>query len=146
MRLAQTLPRIDTERLAYGSQSAAVNNPQIKVQQAAMDVAQREVSKRSAYLPTLDLVLSRSANFNSGTLSSPSDLESRVNTQQVGLQLTVPLFAGVGTQSRVREALALQEKAAAELGAARRNAEAQVRQAFSGLTNGQAQDQCGGGQ
>ena len=140
MRLAQTLPRINTERLSDWSQSAAANNPQIRVQQAALDVARREVSKSNgAHLPTLDLVLSRSANYNSGTLSSPSDLESRVNTQQVGLQLTVPLFSGGGAQSRVREALALQEKAAAELEGARRNAEAQVRQAFAGVTNGQAQ-------
>jgi len=140
VRLAQTLPGIGTERIDAWRNAAATNNPQIKVQQAALEVAQDEVSKStSAHLPTLDLVLSRSANYNSGTLSSPTDLESRVNTQQVGLQLTVPLFAGGATQSKVREALALQDKAAAELLLAQRNTESQVRQAFAGVINGQAQ-------
>lgn len=140
VRLAQTLPSISTQRIDAWRNAAATNNPQIKVQQAALEVAQDEVSKStSAHLPSLDLVLSRSANYNSGTLSSPTDLESRVNTQQVGLQLAVPLFAGGATQSKVREALALQAKAAAELLLAQRNTESQVRQAFAGVTNGQAQ-------
>ena len=140
VQLAKTLPTIRTERIDEWRIAAAAHNPQIKVQQAALEVAQREVDKStSGHLPTLDLVLSRSANYNSGTLSSPTDLESRVNTHQVGLQLTVPLFTGGATQSRVREALALQQKAGAELELAQRNAESQVRQAFAGVTNGQAQ-------
>lgn len=144
VRLAHALPKITTDSqtggLIHWSQTAASNNPQVKMQQAALDAAEREVGKSSSgHLPTLDLVLSRSTNYNSGTLSSPSDLESRVKTNQVGLQLTVPLFAGGGTQSKVREALALQEKAQAELEGARRNAQTQVRQAFAGVTNGQAQ-------
>lgn len=140
VRLAQTLPSINTTRMDEWRSAAAANNPQIKVQQAALEVAQREVDKStSGHLPTLDLVLSRSANYNSGTLSSPTDLESRVNTRQVGLQLTFPVFAGGFTQSKVRESLALQQKAAAELELAQRNAESQVRQAFAGVTNGQAQ-------
>ncbi|MES2951813.1 MAG: TolC family outer membrane protein [Pseudomonadota bacterium] len=140
VRVAQTLPSIDTEGMDAWRNAAAANNPQIKVQQAALTVAQQEVSKSNgAHMPTLDFVLSRSANYNSGTLSSPADLQSQVNTRQVGLQLTMPLFAGGATQSRVREALALQEKATAELALAQRNAENQVRQAFAGVTNGLAQ-------
>lgn len=140
VRLSQTLPALRTERVDDWRSAAAAHNPQIKVQQAALEVAQREVDKStSGHLPTLDLVLSRSANYTSGTLSSPTDLESRVNTQQVGLQLTMPLFAGGATQSKVRESLAMQQKAAAELELAQRNAESQVRQAFAGVTNGQAQ-------
>lgn len=140
VRLAQTLPAIRTERVDDWRSAASANNLQIKVQQAALEVAKREVDKStSGHLPTLDLVLSRSTSYTSGTLSSPADLESRVNTQQVGLQLNVPLFAGGSTQSKVRESLALQHRAAAELELAQRNAESQVRQAFAGVTNGQAQ-------
>ena len=140
VRLAQTLPGIRADHMDAWRSAAATQNPQIRVQQAALAVAQREVDKSaSAHMPTLDLVLSRSANYNSGSLSSPTDLESRVNTRQLGLQLNFPLFAGGAAQSKVREALALQEKAAAELALAQRNAESQVRQAFAGVTNGLAQ-------
>ena len=140
VRVGQTLPGIHADQIDAWRAAAATGNPQVKVQQAALAVAQREVDKStSAHLPTLDLVLSRSGNYNSGSLSSPTDLESRVNTRQVGLQLSVPLFAGGATQSKVREALAMQERAVAELALAQRNADSQVRQAFAGVINGLAQ-------
>ncbi len=142
MRLAQTLPTISNQTLDEWRQAAAVNNAQVKMQQAALEVARKEVNKSNgAHLPTLDLVLSRSVNYNSATLSAPTDLESRVNTNQLGLQLTFPLYAGGGTQSHVRETIALQEKAAAELEAAQRLTDSQVRQAFAGVMSGLAQVQ-----
>lgn len=140
VRLTQTLPGIDAQSLETWRSAAVATSPQVRMQQAALEVAQKEVSKnQNAHLPTLDLVLSSATNYTSGTLSSPTDLESRVNTRQVGLQLNVPLYAGGGTQSRVREALALHDKASADLEGARRSVDAQVRQAFAGVTNGQAQ-------
>jgi outer membrane protein len=96
-------------------------------------------TKAGAHLPTLDLTLNRAGNYNSGSLSSPADLSTRVNSQQIGVQLTVPLYAGGGTQSKVREALLLQDKARDDLLGAKRNASSQVRLAFAGVLNGQAQ-------
>lgn len=140
LRLVKMLPGIDERALETWRNAAAAGSPQIRMQQAALEVAQKEVSKnQSAHLPTLDLVLSSSRAYTGGTLSSPTDLESRVNTRQLGLQLNVPLYAGGGTQSRVREALAQQDRVAAELEGAQRLADSQVRQAFAGVTNGQAQ-------
>ena len=126
--------------LAEWLAEAGVHNLQIKIQQAALDVARKEVAKNeAAHLPTLDLVLNRAANYNSGSLSSPADLATRVSSNQAGIQLTIPLYAGGGTQSRVREALALEDKAQDELSFARRNATSQIRQAFAGVRNGHAQ-------
>ena len=51
----------------------------------------------------------------------------------------MPLFAGGGTQSKVREMRALEAKAEEDLAGARRNIEAQVRQNLSGVRNGDAQ-------
>ncbi len=120
--------------------AAAMQNPQVKVQQAALEVARMEVRKgQAAHLPTLDLVLSRNGNYSSGSLSSPADLSTQVYSNQAGLQLNVPLFAGGATQSKVRESLALEEKAQDELTLTQRNVANQVRQAYAGVVNGQAQ-------
>lgn len=140
LRLARSLPALENQELRELRKIAVTENLGVRTAQAALEVAQREVDKtRGQHLPTLDLVASRSVNYNSTTLSSPSDLESRVNASQVGLQLSIPLYAGGATQSRLREALALQDKAAAELEGARRLALSQLRQAASGVINGLAQ-------
>lgn len=120
--------------------SAATQNPQVRAQQAALEIARMEVRKnQAAHLPTLDLVLSRNGNYSSGSLSSPADLSTQVYSNQAGLQLNVPLFAGGATQSKVRESLALEEKAQDELTLMQRNVASQVRQAHAGVVNGQAQ-------
>lgn len=139
-RLIKSLPSLVPSQLNDWLTTALLQNPQIRIQQAALTVAQKEVSKSmAAHTPTLDLVFSRSGNYSSGSINSPADISTRVNSHQTALQLTVPLFAGGATQSKVRESVALEEKAREELTGAQRNASSQVRQAFSGVINGQAQ-------
>lgn len=129
-------PRPLTEWLSL----AVTDNAAVRVQQAALAQAQHQVRKsRAQHLPTLDLVVNQAANYASGTMTSPADVANRVQSQQLGLQLSVPLYAGGGTQSLVREALVLEEKARQELVGAQRNAASQVRQAYAGLVNGLAQ-------
>lgn len=119
---------------------ADAQNPQIKGLKATLDAANKEVAKNeAAHLPTLDLVLSRATNYSSGSLSSPADLSTHVNSNQAGLQLNIPLYAGGAMQSRIRESLALAEKAQDELTLTRRTVVTQVRQAYSGVMSGQAQ-------
>lgn len=138
--LRHELPPGSSKTLADWLGQAETQNLQIKVQQAALDVANKEVSKsEAAHLPTLDLVLSRATNYSSGSLSSPADLTTYVSSNQAGIQLNIPLYAGGATQSRVREALALAEKAQDELTLTRRTVATQVRQAYSGVSTGQAQ-------
>jgi outer membrane protein len=140
MQLTQSLPPVHSHELTDWLTAAVSDSPQVRIQQAALQVARHEVSKSmSAHAPTLDIVANRAANFSSGTLSSPADLSTRVNSHQTGLQLTIPLFAGGATQSKVRESVALAEKAKDDLTGAQRNASSQVRQAFAGVVNGQAQ-------
>jgi outer membrane protein len=121
---------------------ASHQNPQVLIQKEALKVASAEVSKNmAAHAPTLDIVANRTGSYSSGSLSSPADLSTRTLSNQVGIQLNIPLFAGGATQSKVRESVALEEKAKEDLTAARRNANSQVRQAFAGVMNGQAQVQ-----
>ena len=140
VRFKQDLPSITTVLLSDWLSSAATQNPQVKIQQAALEVAQKEVAKSmSAHAPTLDLTYSHNGVFNSGSLSSPADLATRTRSHQTALQLTVPLYSGGSVQSRVREALMLEDKARDELLLAQRSAASQVVQAYAGVRNGQAQ-------
>lgn len=126
--------------LAQWLDLAATDNAAVRAQQAALMEARHLVRKNTAlHAPTLDLVANQAVSYNSGTMNSPADIANRVQSQQLALQLTVPLFAGGGTQSLVREAVALEEKVRQELDAAQRNAASQVRQAYAGVVNGLAQ-------
>lgn len=140
IQLTKRLPPLLDHDLADWLSAASTDHPQVRIQQAAVEVARQDIAKSmSAHAPTLDILANRAANFSSGTLSSPADLSTRVNSHQTGVQLTIPLFAGGATQSRVRESVVLAEKAKDDLVGAQRNASSQVRQAFAGVVNGQAQ-------
>ena len=67
--------------------------------------------------------------------ASATDTTNRI----IGLQLAVPIYQGGLITSRVREALANQEKARQDLENARRTADFATRQAFLGVTSGIAQ-------
>ena len=140
VKIAGALPALANSNVDEWRTRASAQNPQVKSQEAALEVARKEVSKNKAlHAPTLDLTVTQSTNYSGGTLSSPADLTSRVNSSQVGLQLNIPIFSGGASQSRVREAIAQMEKANAELTNAKRIAETQARQAFWGVVNGEAQ-------
>ena len=57
----------------------------------------------------------------------------------MGLQLALPLYQGGLTASRVREALANEDRARQDVENARRSTELATRQAFLGVSNGVAQ-------
>lgn len=119
---------------------AKEQHPLVQIAIEAKTVADKEVSKnQTAHLPTLDFTATRSSNFSSGSLSSPTDLETRSKSNQLSLQLVVPLYSGGATHARVLESVASLNKAHAELEGARRQAATLARQAFSGVMNGQAQ-------
>lgn len=140
MRMSKNLPMLDKTQLKEWIYRATLDNLQVKIQKAALDVSASETTKsQSVHAPTLDLTYNRAGAFNSGSLSSPADLTTRTQSHQAGLQLTVPLYAGGATESRVRESLLLEGKAYEELVGAKRSARMQARQAFAGVMNGQAQ-------
>ncbi len=125
----------DIEQWVTQSQT---NNPGIQQANVALEVAQLETKKAEAgHKPTLDLVGSYSAINNNG--SSTGTADSRVNVGTVGLNFTLPLFAGFSTQNRIKETLSLQDKARADLETARRNVAQGTRTAYFGVQSGQAQ-------
>lgn len=126
------------EPLAAWLERGTRESPAIRAAEQALAAAREEVRKQEAlYQPTLDLV-ARHAHVLQGSGTSPGQAGYRSREQSVGLQLNWPLFAGGATAAKVREAQALADRAEAELETARRNATAQVRQAWSAAQAGQA--------
>jgi outer membrane protein len=110
----------------------------VRIYQALYEIAVREVEKqRAGHYPTLDLVATRgrSSATNSATLGVGTDS----NSSTIGLQLSIPIYAGGGVVSKDREATALKEKAFADLENARRGAALNARQAYLGVSSGLAQ-------
>lgn len=115
-------------------------HPEVLLQQAAAEAAELELERqRLGHAPSLELTASRNGSFNAGSLSTPADTRIRNQSGQVGVQLTVPLYAGGATTARVREALAGRDKAQADLLAAQRRAAAAARQAHAAWLQGGAQ-------
>jgi len=116
--------------------AAEKNNPTVQAQQLTVEIAKRDVEKaRAGHLPTVDLVATAS-NTHAGNGSSGTPSLSRSNA--IGVQFTVPIYAGGATQSKVREALALYDKSQSDLEAQKRTATQAARQAFVGVTSGLA--------
>ena len=57
----------------------------------------------------------------------------------MGLSFVLPLFAGYAVQNRVKETLALEDKARSDLEAAKRSVAQATRTAYFGVQSGQAQ-------
>ncbi|MDP3512055.1 MAG: TolC family outer membrane protein [Sulfuritalea sp.] len=108
----------------------------VQIYQALYEIATREIEKqRAGHYPTLDLV---ATNGRSGAGNGNfGGVDSKAST--IGLQLSLPIFAGGAVVSRDREAVALKEKAASDLDNARRTAALNARQAYLGVSSGLAQ-------
>lgn len=119
---------------------AEQTNLQVGVAGYNLETAQRESNKaRAGHLPSVDLVASYGYTNAQGTATQLSNVGSRYNSGVVGVQLSIPIYAGGQIQSRVRETLALADKAASDLEFARRTAAQTARQTYSGVSNGLAQ-------
>jgi len=110
---------------------------QVALAQQNVEIAAQEVKKADAgHYPTLDAVGSMSDTYaSSSTFGFGSDIKALV----IGVQLNVPIYQGGGISSRVREAVAGQERARQDLESARRSVALQTRQAFLGVTSGLGQ-------
>ena len=110
---------------------AEQNSPQIKSLKALVEVARLEVNKnQSGHYPTLDAV----AQLSRSQSETVTNTQNRYNNASVGLQLTVPLFAGGAVTSSVRQALAARDRAEQLLEAGRRDLGLRVHKEFRSLT------------
>jgi outer membrane protein len=124
--------------LRTGVNLAAENqNYAVSVAQLQLESAKRDISKnRAGHYPTLDLVASSQRRNLSGELTGQS---GRTTNNAIGIQYSIPIFSGFAVTSRVRESIALEDKARNDLEANRRNAALVARQSFLGVNSGLAQ-------
>ena len=133
-----TLPALVPNDVSTWVQQAETTHPLIQQSQIALDVAQLETQKAQAgHQPTVDLTAAYNVTQNDGSASLATDFRTRAAT--VGVSFNMPLFAGYAIQNRVKETLALEEKARSDLDGARRAVSQFTRSAFFGVQSGQGQ-------
>lgn len=135
------LPQLMPNDLQVWLDTAQAQSPLIRQALIAVDVAQLETDKAYAgHKPTVDLQASYGTQRNpDGSLSMPVRNNATVGT--VGIVMNIPLFAGFAVQNRVKETLSLEEKARADLEAAKRQVAQAVRTVFLGVQSGYGQVQ-----
>ncbi len=117
-------------------QQSEANNPAIKQTEIALQVAKLETQKAEAgHKPTLDLTGRYTSTNN---VQDPSALPTG-NQASIALNFNLPLFAGYSVQNKVKETLALEDKARSDLDGAKRSVAQGTRTAFFGLQSGLAQ-------
>ena len=137
LRSKVTIPNAEPNDIQPWVTRALDQSHLVRAQEAAWEIARREVDRnRAGHLPTLDLVAS--SNRNQG-LNTSNGLRTDTWSNQIGIQLNIPIYAGGAVDSRVREAVALRERSRFDLDNVRRTAEFNTGQAFLSYTNGLAQ-------
>ena len=115
-------------------------NPTLISSRLAADVARDNVRLAvGGHLPTLDIVAGRSYQsqaLDENFAGEPFSYDTYFNDRQIGLQLTVPLFTGGLTQSKVRQAEYLWIAAKEGVVQSSRATERQARDAYLGVISG----------
>ena len=100
-------------------------------------LAKDEISfRRNGHYPTVDLVAStgnRDSVSEQDTGLGYLDRNSDFDSDSIGIQVTVPIFSGGSTSSRVREAVYLHRAAREQLQRVTRETERQTRDAYLGV-------------
>jgi outer membrane protein len=131
-----TLP--EPARMDKWVDSAEHENFNVIGQQLNVEIAQRTVkANRAGHYPTIDLIAQRvHTNQGGESLLYPAGI---ANQTAAGVQWNIPIFSGFMVNSKVKEAIALEDKARQDLENARRTAAQAARQSYLGVSSGLAQ-------
>lgn len=111
-------------------------NPNLLAAQAAADVAASTVGiKRAGHYPTLGLTASYNHNDSSGTIFNTSD----INTRQIMLNFSMPLFSGGGVSAQVTQAQRQYDAAQDNVQLVTRQTVQQARTSYLGVLSGISQ-------
>ncbi|MBI6897192.1 TolC family outer membrane protein [Pseudomonas putida] len=114
---------------------AVAHNAELASQRQGLEVAEQNIERqRAGHLPSLSAYASKGISSS----SSESSYNQRYDTDSIGLQLSVPLFAGGGVQASVRQARAQRDAAGFELDAQLRDTLNQLRRQFNLCASGTA--------
>lgn len=134
----EAFPALDAHALLDWLARAQQGNPALRQAELALEAAQAEIRRAElGHAPTLEGSYTYSNSSDSGTATT--FFPRRGISSTLGVTLTIPLFAGGATQSRVLESRALRDKARSEVDLARRTLTIGVRQAFTAALSSSAQ-------
>ncbi|MEN2394268.1 TolC family outer membrane protein [Pseudomonas halotolerans] len=112
---------------------AVSNNPTLASQRQAVDVARYEVERnRAGHLPKV----SAYATMRQNESESGNTYNQRYDTNTIGLEISVPLYAGGGVSASTRQASRNMERAEYELDAKTRETLIELRRQFSACMSG----------
>lgn len=115
---------------------ALQSNPSIQAQRFGVEITSQDVARASAdHKPTVDLIASRSKSDSENNVS----INNRYDTTAVGVQVTIPLFAGGYVNANVRQAEAKKRQALQDLESMQRKVSLETRQSFNSINTGIAQ-------
>ncbi len=107
---------------------AMAHNAELASQRHGLSVAEQEVERqRAGHLPTLGLY----ASSRKTSSDSESTYNQKYDTDSIGIQLSMPLFAGGGVSAARRQAAASYEQARYELDAQRDGVLNELRRQFN---------------
>ncbi|MEN9904930.1 MAG: hypothetical protein RLZZ555_1495, partial [Pseudomonadota bacterium] len=129
LKPGSTIPEPTPAGIEQWVASAENESPAIRQARIALEVARLEVVRAKAgEKPTLDAVAGLNRTLNNGNNANTN--MSHVNGASIGLNFNLPLFAGFALQNRVNEAMALEDKARADLDNASRSITQSARVAY----------------
>ncbi|MBV6323990.1 TolC family outer membrane protein [Duganella violaceipulchra] len=112
--------------------SAESQNYAVVAAKLNVEIAKREIERnRANHMPTANLIASTTHQTATGT--------QRSNNNAIGVSWNVPIFSGFAVTSKVRETIALEDKARNDLEATKRAASQNARSAYLGMNSGLAQ-------
>jgi outer membrane protein len=123
--------------------AALDQNLELSSARLGADIAHDDISvQRAGHLPTLDVVAMRSGQNAAATTTYPDPTTGLLTTvpsdyqthdTQIALQLTVPIFAGGGPSSKIREAVYRHRAAREKLERTARATERETRDSYLGV-------------
>jgi outer membrane protein len=126
------------DNLRDWQQKSRALNPRVQAKERELAIAAFEIDKHKlSGRPTVELVASYTNKGQNGGLS-PTIAPNSNRAAMIGVQLSIPLFAGGALDSRERESLAKKRQAEEELSAAQRDARLQVQDAWLAVKKGAA--------
>ncbi|NVD69025.1 channel protein TolC [Duganella sp. BJB488] len=112
--------------------SAENQNYAVVAAKLNVEIAKREIERnRAGHMPTANLIASTTHQTTTG--------QQRTNNNAIGVSWNVPIFSGFAVTSKVRETIALEDKARNDLEATKRAASQNARSAYLGMNSGLAQ-------
>lgn len=133
---AANIDRLQTGTVQSWVAQSSQENGNLTAARIALEVARLEIEKAQAALkPTLDL----NASYGMNRFQNVTSVQFNNNNATIGLAFNMPLYTGQASQNRIRETVALEEKARNDLEAALRNVAQATRTAFFGLESGLSQ-------